>query len=168
MFFLSRVGESGKTGTRFLTYVDAVLGFKHLLTESDLDKALSMCSSLRGKLRSRFLVLSDDHTSPPPRHQTVARGLWTKKRKTSRQSEINLYQGPLVIQSLVFLRLAGVPVSRRRLCQQKDQLPIDLQRRLCLFRLLNHHQWRRSLRVRILPRIGLHHIQMKSLLKKQV
>ena len=52
--------------TRFLTYVDAVLGFKHLLTESDLDKALSMCSSLKGKLRSRFIVLSDDRTPGPP------------------------------------------------------------------------------------------------------
>ena len=49
-----------------MTYVDAVLGFKHLLTESDLDKALSMCSSLKGKLRSRFLVLSDDRIPPPP------------------------------------------------------------------------------------------------------
>ena len=63
LFF--RVG-SKENGTRFLTFVDAILGFKHLLTESDLDKALSMCSSLRGKLKSRFLVLSDDRIPPPP------------------------------------------------------------------------------------------------------
>ena len=53
-------------GSRFLTFVDAILGFKHLLTDDDLDKALSMCASLKGKLKSRFLVLSDDRTPPPP------------------------------------------------------------------------------------------------------
>ena len=49
-----------------MTFVDSINGFKHLLTPEDLDKALSMCSSLRGKLRSRFIVLSDDRNPPPP------------------------------------------------------------------------------------------------------
>ena len=61
----SSVGTK-ESGTRFLTYVDAVLGFKHLLTTADLDKALSLCTGMRGKLRSRFLVLSDDRVLPPP------------------------------------------------------------------------------------------------------
>ena len=60
----SSVGTK-ESGTRFLTYVDAVLGFKHLLTTADLDKALSLCTGMRGKLRSRFLVLSDDRVLPP-------------------------------------------------------------------------------------------------------
>ena len=53
-------------GTRFMTFVDSINGFKHLLTQQDLDKALSTCSSMKGKLRSRFIVLSDDRTPPPP------------------------------------------------------------------------------------------------------
>ena len=62
---VSRVGTK-EGGSRFLTYVDSVLGFRHLLQQSDLDKTLSMCTGLRGKLRSRFLVLSDDRVPPPP------------------------------------------------------------------------------------------------------
>ena len=49
-----------------MTFVDSINGFKHLLTQQDLDKALSTCSSMKGKLRSRFIVLSDDRTPPPP------------------------------------------------------------------------------------------------------
>ena len=70
VFFVFRVGN--KEGTRFLTFVDAVNGFKHLLTEDDLDKALSMCTSLRGNLHSRFIVLSDDRI-PPPKSVNVGR-----------------------------------------------------------------------------------------------
>ena len=43
-----------------------MLGYRHLLTTDDLNKAASMCSSLKGVLRSRFLVLSDDRDPPPP------------------------------------------------------------------------------------------------------
>ena len=80
MFFVFRVGN--KEGTRFLTFVDAVNGFKHLLTEDDLDKALSMCTSLRGNLRSHFIVLSDDRI-PPPKSVNVGRG----KRKMEDSNE---------------------------------------------------------------------------------
>ena len=65
---LLRVGsvKDGKDqGTRFLSYVDAIHGFRHLLKQEDLDRALSMCTGLRGHLRSRFLVLSDDRVLPP-------------------------------------------------------------------------------------------------------
>ena len=41
-----RVGGGKDQGTRFLTFVDAMLGFKHLLTQEDLDKAASMCQGL--------------------------------------------------------------------------------------------------------------------------
>ena len=60
-----RVGGKD-TGTRFLTFVDAVLGFKHLLTQEDIDKAASLCQNLKGHLKSRFIVISDDRTPPPP------------------------------------------------------------------------------------------------------
>ena len=59
-----RVGGGKDQGTRFLTFVDAMLGFKHLLTQEDLDKAASMCQGLKGHLKSRFLVLSDDRQPP--------------------------------------------------------------------------------------------------------
>ena len=60
-----RVGGGKDQGTRFLTFVDAMLGFRHLLTQEDLDKAASMCQGLKGHLRSRFLVLSDDRQPRP-------------------------------------------------------------------------------------------------------
>ena len=60
-----RVGGGKDQGTRFLTFVDAMLGFRHLLTQEDLDKAASMCQGLKGHLKSRFLVLSDDRQPPP-------------------------------------------------------------------------------------------------------
>ena len=47
-----------------------MLGYRHLLTVEDLNKAASMCSSLKGHLRSRFIVLSDDRD--PPLHQHMA------------------------------------------------------------------------------------------------
>ena len=52
-------------GTRFLSYVEAIHGFRHLLTQEDLDRAMSLCVSLKGHLKSRFLVLSDDRILPP-------------------------------------------------------------------------------------------------------
>ena len=55
-----------ESGTRHLSYVDAVLGFRHLLQQADLDRALSLCTGMRGKLKSRFIVLSDDRVLPPP------------------------------------------------------------------------------------------------------
>ena len=80
---LLRVGGKDQ-GTRFLSFVDAVAGFRHLLTQEDLDRALSLCSGQKGKLKSRFLVLSDDRTLPPyqgpkkragpPSHQAFAQG----------------------------------------------------------------------------------------------
>lgn len=61
-----RVGGGKDKGTRFLSFVDAISGFKHLLTQEDLDKAASMCQGLKGHLQSRFIVLSDDRQPPPP------------------------------------------------------------------------------------------------------
>ena len=63
-YFFFRVGGKDKP-TRFLSYVEAVHGFRHLLKQEDLDKALSLCTSLKGHLKSRFLVLSDDRILPP-------------------------------------------------------------------------------------------------------
>ena len=60
----SRVGGKDM-GTRFLSYVEAIHGFRHLLTQEDLDRAMSLCTSLKGHLKSRFLVLSDDRILPP-------------------------------------------------------------------------------------------------------
>ena len=62
LFF--RVGGKDKP-TRFLSFVEAVHGFRHLLTQGDLDKAMSLCTSLKGHLKSKFLVLSDDRVLPP-------------------------------------------------------------------------------------------------------
>lgn len=61
---LFRVGGKDKP-TRFLSFVEAVHGFRHLLTQEDLDRAMSLCTSLKGHLKSRFLVLSDDRILPP-------------------------------------------------------------------------------------------------------
>ena len=80
LLFFSSVGTK-ESVTRFLTYVDAVLGFKHLLQQSDLDKALSLCTGMRGKLKSRFLVLSDDRILPPA--PTKPRG---KRKQASSES----------------------------------------------------------------------------------
>lgn len=62
---LLRVGGKDK-GTRFLSFVDSMIGFRHLLTEEDLNKAASLCTSMKGQLKSRFMVLSDDKALPPP------------------------------------------------------------------------------------------------------
>ena len=45
---LLRVGGGKDQGTRFLSFVDAISGFKHLLKQEDLDRALSLCTGLRG------------------------------------------------------------------------------------------------------------------------
>ena len=61
-----RVGGGKDKGTRFLSFVDAMSGFRHLLTQEDIDKAASMCQGLKGHLSSRFIVISDDRPPPPP------------------------------------------------------------------------------------------------------
>ena len=62
--FTFRVGGKDKP-TRFLSYVEAVQGFRHLLQQEDLDRAMSLCTSLKGHLKSKFLCLSDDRILPP-------------------------------------------------------------------------------------------------------
>ena len=61
----SRVGGGKDKGTRFLSFVDAVHGFRHLLLQEDLDRALSMCTGLKGQIRNKFICLSDDRVLPP-------------------------------------------------------------------------------------------------------
>ena len=61
-------------GTRFLSFVDAIAGFRHLLTQDDLDKALSLCSGQKGRLKSKYLVLSDDRILPPYQGRKQPRG----------------------------------------------------------------------------------------------
>ena len=69
--FVFRVGAPNSP-TRFLNYVDAIRGFRHLLEQIDLDKAQSMCSKMKGQLKSRFIVLNDDRILPPPPQSGVA------------------------------------------------------------------------------------------------
>ena len=64
VLLIFRVGGKDKP-TRFLSFVEAVHGFRHLLTQEDLDRAMSLCTSLKGHLKSKFLVLSDDRILPP-------------------------------------------------------------------------------------------------------
>ena len=45
--------------------MDAINGFRHLLVQEDLDRALSLCTGLKGQLRNKFIVLSDDRILPP-------------------------------------------------------------------------------------------------------
>ena len=49
-----------------MTFVDSVHGYRHLLQQADLDRALSLCTGMKGKLRARFIVLSDERVLPPP------------------------------------------------------------------------------------------------------
>ena len=63
-YFIFSVGGKDK-GTRFLTFVDAINGFRHLLVQEDLDRALSLCTGLKGQLKNKFIVLSDDRILPP-------------------------------------------------------------------------------------------------------
>ena len=49
-FLFFRVGTK-ETGTRFLTFVDSVHGYHHLLQQADLDRALSLCTGMRLMLR---------------------------------------------------------------------------------------------------------------------
>ena len=70
---LLRVGAKD-SGTRFLSYVDAIHGFRHLLKQEDLDKALSLCTGLKGHLKSKFIVLSDDRVLPPAPQGGQGRG----------------------------------------------------------------------------------------------
>ena len=70
-WYFFRVGAPNSP-TRFLNYVDAIRGFRHLLEQIDLDKAQSMCSKMKGQLKSRFIVLNDDRVLPPPPQSGVA------------------------------------------------------------------------------------------------
>ena len=45
--------------------MDAINGFRHLLLQEDLDRALSLCTGLKGQLKNKFIVLSDDRILPP-------------------------------------------------------------------------------------------------------
>ena len=49
-----------------MSFVDAMNGYRHLLTPEDLNKAASLCTSMKGQLQTKFLVLSDDRDPPPP------------------------------------------------------------------------------------------------------
>ena len=64
-YVIFRVGGKDK-GTRFLTFVEAINSYKGILLQEDLDKAASMCTGLKGHLKARFIVLSDDRVLPPP------------------------------------------------------------------------------------------------------
>ena len=83
-----RVGTK-ESGTRFLSYVDSALGYRHLLQQVDLDRALSLCTGMRGKLRSRFIVLSDDRVLPPP----PAREPRGKRKKPASESDPGTKRG---------------------------------------------------------------------------
>ena len=63
MFYYCRVG-SKEGGTRFLNFVDSTLGYCHLLQQSDLDRALSLCTGMKGKLKSRFIVVQSSNQAP--------------------------------------------------------------------------------------------------------
>ena len=88
---LLRVGGKDQ-GTRFLSFVDAVAGFRHLLTQEDLDRALSLCTGQRGKLKSKFLVLSDDRTLPP--YQGPKKRVGPPGRQASAPSQAVPMPGP--------------------------------------------------------------------------
>ena len=103
LFLIFRVGTK-ESGTRFLTYVDAVLGFRHLLLQADLDRALSLCTGMKGKLKSRFIVLSDERVLPPapPRAQRGKRkqdsdepDVVNKRNRSGRRSVTPAVQQPL-------------------------------------------------------------------------
>ena len=88
---LLRVGGKDQ-GTRFLSFVDAVAGFRHLLTQEDLDRALSLCSGQKGKLKSKFLVLSDDRTLPP--YQGPKKRVGPPGRQAQAQGQAVFMPGP--------------------------------------------------------------------------
>ena len=88
---LLRVGGKDQ-GTRFLSFVDAIAGFRHLLTQEDLDRALSLCTGQKGKLKSKFLVLSDDRTLPP--YQGPKKRAGQPGRQAAAQSQAAPMPGP--------------------------------------------------------------------------
>ena len=88
---LLRVGGKDQ-GTRFLSFVDAIAGFRHLLTQEDLDRALSLCTGQKGKLKSKFLVLSDDRTLPP--YQGPKKRVGPPGRQAAAQSQAVPMPGP--------------------------------------------------------------------------
>lgn len=90
---LLRVGGKDQ-GTRFLSFVDAVAGFRHLLTQEDLDRALSLCSNQKGRLKSKFLVLSDDRVLPPYQRKKKPSGPGTNPNFDQISQAPNLHQPP--------------------------------------------------------------------------
>ena len=117
---LLRVGGKDQ-GTRFLSFVNAVAGFRHLLTQEDLDRALSLCSNQKGRLKSKFLVLYDDRVLPPfqrKRKPPVPSSNPNFDQITQVPNQItqapNLHHPPPVLQSVfdyIFANLKSESVS---------------------------------------------------------
>ena len=117
---LLRVGGKDQ-GTRFLSFLDAVAGFHHLLTQEDLDRVLSLCSNQKGRLKSKFLVLSDDRVLPPfqrKKKQPVPGSNPNFDQITQVPNQItqapNLHHPPPVLQSVfdyIFANLKSESVS---------------------------------------------------------
>ena len=78
-------------------------GSKHLLMQEDLDKAASLCTSLKGHLRARFIVLSDDRTLPPPPSKPGKR----QRESDEREDESNI-DGRDLKKNRNFSGVAGV------------------------------------------------------------
>ena len=117
---LLRVGGKDQ-GTRFLSFLDAVAGFHHLLTQEDLDRVLSLCSNQKGRLKSKFLVLYDDRVLPPfqrKRKPPVPSSNPNFDQITQVPNQItqapNLHHPPPVLQSVfdyIFANLKSESVS---------------------------------------------------------
>ena len=123
---LLRVGGKDK-GTRFLSFVDAMLGFRHLLTSEDLNKASSLCTSMKGTLKSKFIVLSDDKVLPPPPN---ARGFYPGIRiRVCLLRILDQRRVPPGSQTLI---LGLQPQQIHPLAIDHFKLLIDLVRRNCL------------------------------------
>ena len=105
---LLRVGGKDQ-GTRFLSFVDTVAGFRHLLTQEDLDRALSLCSGQKGKLKSKFLVLSDDRTLPP--YQGPKKRVGPPGRQQLPQARQPLCLVPTTFQ---WFKTSSIPLPRRQ------------------------------------------------------
>ena len=114
-----RVGGKNQ-GTRFLSFVDAIHGFRHLLKQEDLDRALSLCTGLRGHLKSRFLVLSDDRILPPYQGNRQKRshpgddevnqlpGKRPNQHSSNNQGQVQVQQNLVYRQSPFYVPLQGV------------------------------------------------------------
>ena len=111
--------------------MDAVLGFKHLLQQADLDKAMSLCTGMRGKLKSRFLVLSDDRILPPP--PTRPRGKRKQDSTDSGESNQMINKrtrgrsvgGVSGVTPIAHASNASLPISQPRAQSVNASLPIS-------------------------------------------